>query len=214
MGNIEGSYGSLPLPGGGGGGGGGGGDDFSQDVRISQSSARVPDRVGRGVYSTGVVVLSGQHEFMLDFLLRLSSPQHVACRVIIPPTMMPLLIRALQDNIANFTSRFGPPPALPPVPPNQPRPPIEEVYEQLKVTDEVLMGAYANAMMVAHGPAEFCFDFICNGFPRSVVTARVYVAAHHAPRILESLQRSYDQRYPGSATPPAPPAPPMPPETR
>lgn len=190
MGNIEGSYGSLPVP---------GGDDsgsFSQDIRVPQNSARVPDRVGRGVYSTGIVVLSGPHEFMIDFLLRLSSPQHVACRVIVPPTLMPLFIRALQDNIANYTARFGPPPALPPIPPNQPKPPIEEIYDQLKVTDEVLMGAYANAMMVAHGPAEFCFDFICNGFPRSVVTARVYVAAHHAPRILESLQRSQEQRRP------------------
>ena len=130
---------------------------------------------------------------MLDFVMRLASPQQLVARVVVPPTLMPALVRALSDNIQNFTNRFGPPPALPSPPPGTPVPPIEEVYEQMRLADETLAGSYCNTVMIAHGPAEFCLDFITSGFPRSVVSARVLMAAHHAPKLLESLKRSWEQ---------------------
>ncbi len=174
---------------------------FSQDVRVSQNTARVPDHVRGGICATGAIVLNGPHEFMLDFVQRLASPQQLAARVVIPPTLMPAFIKALNDNIANFTSRWGPPPTLPSPPPGTPMPPISEVYEQMKVPDEVLGGTYCNAVMIAHSPAEFCFDFITSGFPRSVVAARIMMAAPHAPKLLESLKKSWDQ-YQKRQTPP------------
>ena len=54
---------------------------FCEEVQHSQISAVVPERVARGVFSTGAVVVQGPHEFILDFLLRMSQPQQVAARV-------------------------------------------------------------------------------------------------------------------------------------
>jgi hypothetical protein len=85
----------------------------------------------------------------------------------------------------------GPPPGpggQPPAPP-----PITEVYEQLKLPDEMLGGMYANTVVISHSQAEFCFDFICNFYPRSVVTSRVYLATPHIPEIFDSLQRCLEQ---------------------
>src|SRR4029077_20784730 len=81
----------------------------------------------------------------------------------------------------------GSPPA-PPAPP-----PITEVYEQLKLPDDMLGGTYANTVAISHSQAEFCFDFICNFYPRSVVNARVYLAAPHVPEVFDSLQRCLEQ---------------------
>jgi hypothetical protein len=177
---------------------------FSQEVHFRPNTARVPEKVHGGVCATGAIVLNGPHEFMVDFFQRLSSPQQLVTRVIIPATLMPAFIQALADNIANFTSRFGPPPSLPTPPPGTPVPPIEEVYAQMKISDDTLCGVYCNTVMIAHSPAEFCFDFITSGFPRSVVCARVLMAAPHAPRVLDSLKRSYDQFQQRRSNPPAP----------
>ena len=175
---------------------------FSQDVRVPQNTARVPEKVRGGLCATGAIVLNGPHEFMVDFVQRLASPQQLAARVVIPTTLMPAFIKALNDNIANFTSRFGPPPTLPSPPPGTPMPPINEVYEQMKITDEVLGGTYCNAVMIAHSPAEFCFDFITSSFPRSVVAARIMMAAPHAPKLLDSLRKSWDQYQKRQQMPP------------
>jgi hypothetical protein len=177
---------------------------YSQDVRFTPNTARVPDKVRVGVCATGAIVLNGPHEFMMDFVQRLSNPQQLITRIVIPVTLMPGFIRALSDNIANYTTRFGPPPALPAPPPGTPIPPIEEVYEQMRINDETLCGVYCNTVMVAHSPAEFCFDFITSSFPRSVVSARILMAAPHAPKILESLKRSWEQ-FQRRANPPMQP---------
>ena len=46
-------------------------EPFSQEVQHTHVSARVPEKVGRGVFSTGVMILQGSHEFVLDFALRM-----------------------------------------------------------------------------------------------------------------------------------------------
>lgn len=68
--------------------------------------------------------------------------------------------------------------------------PIADAYDQLKVSDEVLGGAYANTVTIAHTGSEFHFDFINRCFPRSIVNARVYMAAPRVPSLLDSLKRS------------------------
>lgn len=68
--------------------------------------------------------------------------------------------------------------------------PIADAYEHLKATDEVLGGVYANTVSISHTGSEFHFDFIMRCFPRSIVTARIYMAAPRAPALLESLRRS------------------------
>ncbi|HEV7298894.1 MAG TPA: DUF3467 domain-containing protein [Tepidisphaeraceae bacterium] len=166
---------------------------FRQEFKHHNVSARVPEKVVRGVYSTGTVVLQGPTEFVVDFLLNVAKPAQVVARVIIPPTVFGQTVEALKDNLQKYTDRFGPPPTLPkpakpPVPPT-----IQEMYDDLKLADDLLPGAYCNAVMIGHSPAEFCMDFIANGFPRSVVAARVLVAAPTLPRVLETFSGSYQQ---------------------
>ena len=81
-----------------------------------------------------------------------------------------------------------------PHPENIPAPPappqIEDIYDELRLPDDMLSGSYANAVLVRHTGTEFCFDFITNIFPRSAVSSRVYMAAQHVPLLLQSLIRS------------------------
>ena len=77
----------------------------------------------------------------------------------------------------------------PPRPVPQPAP-IADIYDNLKLPDEMLGGVYANMASISHTASEFCFDFIAQFFPRSAVTARVYMAAPRVPELLGSLKRS------------------------
>jgi hypothetical protein len=166
---------------------------FTQEVQHSQVSARVPEKVSRGVFSTGAMVFQGPHEFVIDFVLRMAAPQQIVARVVLPLSIMPNLIGALRENLNNYQSKFGAPPPLP-IPPNPPAPPpIEEIYSQLKLPDDLLSGVYANAVMIAHSPAEFYFDFITNFYPRSAVSCRVYLSAPQIPGLLTTLTRSFQQ---------------------
>ncbi len=55
-------------------------------------------------------------------------------------------------------SGFLPPEQVPPQ--NLRRASAQEIYDDLKLRDEILSGSYANAVMIGHGPHEFSFDFI------------------------------------------------------
>ena len=77
----------------------------------------------------------------------------------------------------------------PPRPVPQPAP-IADIYDNLKLPDDMLGGVYANMASISHTASEFCFDFIAQFFPRSAVTARVYMAAPRVPELLGSLKRS------------------------
>ena len=166
---------------------------YTQEIRHSQVSARVPEKVGRGVFSTGALVLQGPHEFVIDFVVRMANPHQVAARVVLPISLLPSFLAALRENLNNYQSKFGPPPALPPPPPGVTPPPIDEIYDQLKLPDDMLSGTYANAVMIAHSPSEFCFDFITNFYPRSAVSSRVYLSAPQVPGLLNTLARSFQQ---------------------
>jgi hypothetical protein len=188
-----------------------------EEIQHSQVSAIVPERVARGVFSTGAVVVQGPHEFILDFLLRMSQPQQVAARIVLPPGVVAQFIAALADNLNNYQSKYGPP-LMPAVPGGQPpaaaASPVsaQELYEQLKLHDDVLSGNYANAVMIGHTPCEFCFDFITTFFPRSAVSSRVFMAAPGVPRLLDSLKHSFEKYQQKLAqhrnNPPPAPAPP------
>lgn len=181
----------------------------SQEIQHSQISALVPEAVARGVFSTGAVVLGGAHEFILDFLLRMQQPQQVAARVILPPTMVPQFLQALKENIRKFEDRFGtiqdPAKALQQKqkPPSQTS--AQELYDTLKLPDEVMSGTYANAVMIGHSAYEFSFDFITTFFPRSAVACRVYLSAPNVPRLHDSLAHSFKQFQEKQQRPPEDP---------
>jgi hypothetical protein len=273
--------------------------------------ARIPDHIARGEISTGVIVVTGGTEYLLDFVRNLPRPNAIVARVILPHMVMPQFIDALAANVELFRNRYGelpgapsapavapvPPPmahaapspsdmnsvdilhGLPSVQPSLDQPPgmgsagasgskqpsanstnipvapgnisnggvpssgtpnsgtpnhgspsgsddgqgvggtnpnllkrqnPQEVYDDLKLRDEILSGAYANAVMIGHGPYEFSFDFITNFYPQSAVSCRVYLASGHIHRLLESLRASWEQLRPrlNQQFPPQPPQPP------
>lgn len=256
-------------------------DEFARNAGDSPENmpalrARVPEHVARGEISTGVIVVTGTTEFLLDFVRNLPRPNAVVSRVVLPHTVMPQFIEALSKNIELYRQRYGelpgmpsvqPPPATPlgsppsipselqnqvlhagsnvpdgvqaegnrdgslggsgnsgigsgapastsaasganaaSLPPKKHNP--QDIYDELKLRDEILSGAYANAVMIGHGPYEFSFDFITNFYPQSAVSARVYLACGHIPRMLDSLRQSWEQLRPRLGYPPVPPMPP------
>lgn len=165
--------------------------------------ARVPDHVADGCFSTGAIVMTGPSEYVVDFLQTIGRPHRVARRVIVPHPVMPQFIDALNTNLDLYKSRFGEPQA-PPQNQNQARRPTpQEIYDDLKLPDEVLSGVYANGVMIGHGASEFGLDFLTSFFPQSAVSARVFVSAGQVPRLLESLKsavRQLEQRQQSAAT--------------
>lgn len=69
---------------------------------------------------------------------------------------------------------------------------------QVKVTDEILKGVYANMVQVAHTPEEFILDFM-NLFPPSgIVTSRVIISPAHMKRIVAALEdnmKKYEEQF-------------------
>jgi hypothetical protein len=181
---------------------------ISQEIQHPQVSARVPEKVGRGVFSTGLLVLQGQHEFVLDFVQGMVQPRQIVARVVVPPAIVPNVVAALRDNLNLYQNQFGPLPALrpPPVPPKPPS--IEDIYGQFKLPDEMLSGAAANVVMITHSQAEFCLDFITSFYPRSAVACRVFLAAAQMPGVLNTLAQSFQQYQQKLAAKPKPPEPP------
>ncbi len=177
----------------------------NEQVQHASVSARVPQHVGRGILSTGAVVFDGPHEYVIDFLQRLGAPHTVAARVALSHAVFGQFITALRDNLKMYSNRFGTPPALP-VPPQPPnRTSISDLYDQLKLSDEMLSGVYSNAVMIGHTPSEFWFDFITTFYPRSAVSCRVFLAAQQVPGLLETLssaQQAHQRRRAGEQPPP------------
>ena len=188
---------------------------ITQQVHYSHLSARLPEKINRGTFATNVLVLGGAQELVCDFLLRMVPPAQLAARVVLPYSALGPVVSAVAENLESFKARFGAPPVLPPPPPNAPPPNIAEVYEQMKTPDEIVVGAYANTLMITHTAAEFCLDFILDAFPRPVVTNRIYLSAPQIAPWLETLKRTlaqYQARLAGGL-PPTQTPPPRPPET-
>src|SRR6478672_338261 len=177
---------------------------YVQPFNHQPVSARVPERIARGVFTTGQLVLDSPKEFIIDFLQGLTRPHQVVARVVITPQTMQEFIGALQQNLDSYTKTFGPPPPLPP-PPTQNRPSIEEIYQNFKLPEELQSGSYANSVLIGHGVTEFFFDFISGFYPNSAVSSRVFMAAPQIPRfvtMLNTAMQSYQQRYIKKPEPP------------
>src|SRR5215203_6831012 len=80
---------------------------ISEPIRHHAISARVPERVARGVYSTGQLILDSPKEFVVDFLQGLTRPAQVVARVVMAPTTMGEFASALRQNLDNYTRQFG-----------------------------------------------------------------------------------------------------------
>lgn len=75
----------------------------------------VPEDVRDGVYANMAVVWHTPYEFTLDFTVtepvNPEAPDVVPCRIVsrvkIPPTVIFDLLRALNENMTKYESRFG-----------------------------------------------------------------------------------------------------------
>lgn len=170
-------------------------DDENRPAQAPHLSARVPPSVSQGVFSSGMVVVTGAHEFVLDFVQNIGQPPQVAARIVMPHAILPQFIQALQANLEMYTQNFGPLPKTqaPASQTEKPQPSVQDLYDELKLSDESLSGAYANGVMIVHTASEFKFDFLTNLIPHSAVSARVFLAAPQAPRVLDSLTGTYQQ---------------------
>jgi hypothetical protein len=167
-------------------------------------SARVPEKIARGVVATGFLSFFGPNEVVVDFLQFISRPAHLAARVVMSPAVTEQFLNVLRENLARYTTSFGAPPPLPKNPENQPRN-AQEIYDELKIPDEHLHGSYANACLVGHTPAEFAIDFITTFIPNAVVSNRVYLAAPRIPQLIETLSgvlEKYNRQRQGQNPPP------------
>ena len=129
----------------------------------------------------------------MDFVQNLGQPAQIAARVVMPHATMPQFIQALKTNLQMYTDRFGAPPELPPPPPQERKPTLQEIYDDLKISDETLLGAYANGVMIGHAASEFKFDFLANVVPHPAVSSRVYLSAPQVPRLLMSLVKTHEE---------------------
>jgi hypothetical protein len=158
-----------------------------QNVQMGGVTARVPESVSSGLFSTGAIVMMGQHSFVLDFVQQFGKPPQLVARIVLPQAVLGQLVGALEQNLTMFTKNFGEPPTLPKNP-NQPKPSVQDIYNNMKLSDEVHSGTFAEAVMIRHSPADFCFDFITRFFPQATVSSRVFVSAPNIPPLLKALQ--------------------------
>ena len=64
---------------------------------------------------------------------------------------------------------------------------------QIKVSDEVLAGKYANAMQVSHKKEEFVMDFININPPQGIINSRVITTPCHMKRIIKALHENLER---------------------
>ena len=71
---------------------------------------------------------------------------------------------------------------------------------QIKISDDVLKGAYANAMQILHTKEEFVLDFM-NLSPHQgvgIVNSRVIMSPGHVKRVIAALQdnlKKYESNF-------------------
>jgi hypothetical protein len=170
------------------------GGAFSQQFQHTSVGARLPERVAQGVFSTGVIVMEGSDEFVVDFFQGLNRPPRVATRVVMSPNVMGQFINALRENLQRFEQAFGPPKSLPTQPSGEHHPSVQDIYQDLRLPDDMLSGCYANTVMIGHSPSEFFFDFITRFYPTAAVSARVYLSASQVPQMLSALNTALKNR--------------------
>jgi len=68
---------------------------------------KLPDGVLPGVYANQMMVTHTREEFLLDFINLFPPSGVVNARVIVSPGHLKRMIRALQDNLSKYESRFG-----------------------------------------------------------------------------------------------------------
>lgn len=158
---------------------------------------RIADEDRPGVFATDVLVFSGAHEFVLDFVQNLEVPIRVVARVVVPRPALAAMIEVMRQGV---TVPPAPTPAaesdLSEVAPvfeaaanagpttiQQPK----QIYDDIKVPESLQSGTYANALITAHNDQIFRLDFVAQFCPDPVLTSRVFLTKAQAGQVLGAL---------------------------
>jgi len=76
--------------------------DQKQEIKL-----HFPEALQGGVYSNRIVVTHTKEEFILDFMMVAPPSGAVTARVIMSPGHVKRTIRALQENVSEYESKFG-----------------------------------------------------------------------------------------------------------
>ena len=181
-------------------------------------SARIPSYIGHGVMSTGAIVVTAQEAFILDFYNNTGIHPTIVSRVVIPHQAMPQLVDTLKRNRKTYEDRFGEiqTPQLKEQEgsstanqetdetseeQNQQgdkndhkqdqKPSAQDIYDELKLSDDMLCGQYSNAFLISHAETSFKIDFLTTHLPRQAVSARVFFPNQQLPRLIDSLENAW-----------------------
>ena len=69
---------------------------------------------------------------------------------------------------------------------------------KIKISDEILMGRYANYMKVSHTREEFVLEFANIIAPTGSVVAKIFTSPSHFKRIIKALEvnlKKYEHNY-------------------
>jgi hypothetical protein len=86
----------------------GGPHPFVQNFQHTPVGARLPEKVGRGVFSTAIMLLQTHDLFLLDFLSMMVAPQQVAARIVMTASSFMQFLAALRTNVGHYEGQFGP----------------------------------------------------------------------------------------------------------
>jgi hypothetical protein len=77
-------------------------------------------------------------------------------------------------------------------------PPVGGQQIQIKASDEMLKGAYANMAQIVHTPEEFVVDFMNILPPSGNLVSRIVVSPAHAKRIAQALMdnvKKFEEKF-------------------
>src|SRR5580704_2747012 len=79
-----------------------------QNFQHTPVGARVPEKIGRGVFATAMMVLQTNELFVVDFLSMGSQPQQVVARIVMTASSFSQFLAALRHNVTHYEGEIGP----------------------------------------------------------------------------------------------------------
>jgi hypothetical protein len=94
-----------------------GGHSYFQNFQHTPVGARVPEKIGRGVFASALMVLQTNELFVLDLLSMTAQPQQVVGRIIMTASSFSQFLAALRLNVKHYENEIAPlKPRIPPHP--------------------------------------------------------------------------------------------------
>lgn len=161
-------------------------------------TAIIPEEVGIGFFATEVVIFYGENEVTIDFIQAIVKPFRVVSRVILNFDVAKKLFQDLKKQMLSieenkeFNSLIKNLIEDPGLDVPQKANKVEDIYDELKLSNEQLKGAYSNKVIITYGKDAFSIDFINNIFPKSIVVARIFMSFNRSFELFGALKRIID----------------------